>query len=87
LCSLVVPAEVAGDRGLLGGVAGVVAAVEGEVADRGELGLDPVQPGRVGRGVDEVDVVVSTPVGDLGLGVGAVVVADQVELADREASA
>src|SRR5918993_4227600 len=51
LGALVVPAEVAGDRGFPGGVAGVAAAVEGEVAQRGELGLDPVQPGGV-RGVD-----------------------------------
>ena len=34
---LVAPADVAGDRVLLGGVAGIVAAVEGEVAQRGEL--------------------------------------------------
>jgi len=36
-----VPADVAGDGGVLLGVAAVVGAVEGEVAQGGELGLDP----------------------------------------------
>ena len=37
------------DGGVLLAVAAVVGAVEGEVADSGELRFDPVQPGRVGR--------------------------------------
>jgi len=83
----IAPAEVASDGGFLGGVAGVVAAVEGEVADRGELALGPVQPRRVGGRVDQLDVVGRAPRGDLGLAVRSVVVADQVELPGREAAA
>ena len=45
-------------------MAGVVGAVEGEVAERLELGLDPVEPGRVGRRVGELDVVGLGPVAD-----------------------
>jgi hypothetical protein len=37
-------------------MAGMVGAVQGEVAQRGELGLDPVQPRAVGRGVGDLDV-------------------------------
>jgi hypothetical protein len=48
---------------LLGGVVGVVTAAEGEVADRGELALDPVQPGCVGGRVDQFDIVGQTPGG------------------------
>ena len=44
-------------------VAGVVGAVQGEVAQRLELGLDPVQPRGVGRGVGELDVVGGRPLG------------------------
>ena len=40
-----------------GGVVGVVGAVEAEVAQRVELGLDPVQPGGVVGRVGELDVV------------------------------
>ena len=62
-------------------MAGVVGAVEGEVARRLELSLDPIEPGRVGRGVGELDVVGLGPVGDamVGLGrqVGAEVVHDE----------
>ncbi len=61
-------------------MAGVVGAVEGEVAQRLELGLDPVEPGRVGRGVGELNVVGLGPDGDplvgLGRGEGAEVVED-----------
>ena len=42
----------------------MVGAVEGEVAQRGELGLDPVQPGRVRRGVGDLDVVRRRPASD-----------------------
>ena len=45
-------------------MAGMVGAVEGEVAQRLELGLDPVEPGRVGRRVGELDVVGLGPLGD-----------------------
>jgi hypothetical protein len=47
----VTPGEIAADHAGLLAVGGVVGAVEGEVAQRGELGLDPVQPARIGRGV------------------------------------
>jgi hypothetical protein len=71
----------------LGGAAGVVAAVEGEVPDRGELALDPVQSRGVGGRVDHLDVVIGAPGPDLGLAVRSVVVADQVELPGQEAAA
>jgi hypothetical protein len=37
----------------------MVGAVEGEVAQGRELGLDPVQPGAVGRQEDQLDVALS----------------------------
>jgi hypothetical protein len=43
-CTGVTPVEVAGDGGVLLGVAAVISAREREVAQRGELALDPVQP-------------------------------------------
>lgn len=46
-----------GDRGVLLVVAAVVGAVEGEAAQGGELGLDPVQPRAVGRQEDQLGVV------------------------------
>ena len=49
LGSGVAPAHVARDRVGLLGVAVVVGAVEREVAQGGELGFDPVEPGRIGR--------------------------------------
>lgn len=58
---LVPPNDVAADHAALGLVAGVVGAVEGEVTQGGELGLDPVQPGAVGRGVGDLDVVRRRP--------------------------
>jgi hypothetical protein len=83
----VAPAHVAGDRGFLSGVAAIVAAVEGEVADRGELALDPVQPRGVAGCVNQLDVVGRAPRDDLGLAVGSVVVTNQVKLPGREATA
>jgi hypothetical protein len=83
----VAPAEVAGDGGYLGSMAGVVAAVEGEVSDRGELALDPVQPRGVGERVDQLDVVGRALGPDLGFAVRSVVVTDQIELPGREAAA
>lgn len=56
-------------------------------AQRGELRLDPVQSGGVAGCVDQFDVVIGAPSGDLGLAVRDVVVADQVELPGREAAA
>jgi hypothetical protein len=41
-----------------GGVVEVVGAVDGQAAQRFELGLDAVQPGAVVRGVGDLDVVV-----------------------------
>ena len=58
---LVSPDDVATDHAALGLVAGVVGAVQGKVAQGGELGLDPVQPGGVRWGVGDLDAV------DLGL--------------------
>jgi hypothetical protein len=49
-------------------VALVVRAVETEVAQRGELGLDAVEPAGVVRGVGELDVVGSRPLAYPGVG-------------------
>jgi hypothetical protein len=81
----IAPAEIASDSGFLNSMGRVVAAIEAEVAQRRELALDPVQPRGVAGRVDQLDVVTGAPVGDLGLAVRAIVVADQIELADREA--
>nr|WP_206188866.1 hypothetical protein [Streptomyces hirsutus] len=64
---LVPPDDVAADHAALLLVAGVVGAVQREVTQGGELGLDAVQPGAVGRGVGELDVVSSGPVTDAGV--------------------
>jgi len=61
---LLLTPHVATDHQGLFGVAVVVGAVEREVAQRGELGLDPVQPGAVERDVGELDVVLRGPVPD-----------------------
>ncbi|ONH35146.1 hypothetical protein BL254_13270 [Protofrankia sp. BMG5.30] len=42
----------------------VVGAVESEVAQGGELGLNPVQPRAVGGGVSDLDVARRRPVPD-----------------------
>jgi hypothetical protein len=42
--ALIVPADVVTDRDVLLSVGAVVGAVEREVAQGGEFGLDPVQP-------------------------------------------
>ena len=73
------PGDVAADHAGLLAVAGVVGAVEGEVAQRGELGLDPVEPGAVERHVGELDVVRRRPVADPGVGLGGQVRAEVVE--------
>ena len=56
--------DVPADHAALFLVGGVVGAVEREVAQRGELGLDPVQPRRVERHVGELDVVRLRPLPD-----------------------
>jgi hypothetical protein len=48
----------------------VVGAVEGEVAQGGELGLNAVEPGAVGRGVGDLHVVGRGPVADPGIAWG-----------------
>ena len=66
----VAPDDVAADQACLVAVAVVVGAVEGEAAQTGELGLDPVEPGAVERYVGELDVVRCGPVTDAGVGLG-----------------
>src|SRR4051812_21075218 len=53
----VAPADVSGDGVALLVVAAVIGAVERVVAQGSELGLDPVQPRRVGRDEHQLDVV------------------------------
>jgi len=64
----------------LGAVVAVVGAVQREVAQGGELGLDAVEPAAVGRGVGDLDVArrgpVPDPAIDPGRQVGAEVVTD-----------
>jgi hypothetical protein len=64
VCVAVPPDDVAADHAGLLAMGGVVGAVEGEVAQRLELGFDPVQPRRVGRRVGEFDVVRRGPLTD-----------------------
>jgi hypothetical protein len=61
---LVPPDDVAADHAALFFVSGVVGAVQGEVAQGGEPGLDAVEPGAVGRRAGESDVVRRGPVAD-----------------------
>jgi len=63
MCIAVPPDDVAADHGCLLPVAGVIGAVESEVAECLELGLDPVEPGGVGRRVGQFDVVGLGPLG------------------------
>jgi hypothetical protein len=42
----------------------MVGAVEGELAQDRELSLDPVEPGAVGRGVGDLDIVRGSPSAD-----------------------
>ena len=65
-------------------VLGVVGAVEGEVAQRGELALDPVQPGGVARGEHQLDVMGRAPVADLVFLVWREVVAHDIQPPGRE---
>ena len=83
----VAPPQISSDGSFLHSVGRVVAAVKGEVAQCGELALNPVQPRGVAGRVVQLDPVSAAPVGDLGLGVGFVVVADQIQLPDGEAAA
>src|SRR3954447_1013125 len=77
------PGDVAADHAGLLAVGGVVGAVEGEVAQRGELRLDPVEPGAVERGVGDLDVVRLRPPADPVVGAGGQVRAEVVA-DDRE---
>lgn len=77
--ALVLPADVAGDRALLSAVTGVVDAVESEVAQRGELALNPVQPLRVARSEHQLDAVGRAPLRDFVSLVRVVVVTHAVE--------
>ena len=54
------PGDVAADHAGLLAVGVVVGAVEGEVVQRGELRLDPVEPGVVERHVSEFEVFAAT---------------------------
>src|SRR5450756_1300400 len=72
----VVPAQVRPDRGVLVSTALIVGAVEDERAKGPELALNEVQPARIGRGEDELDVVFGDPRLQLGLLVRAEVVED-----------
>jgi hypothetical protein len=56
---------VGADGAVLFAMAAVVGAVEGEVAQGGELGLDPVQPRSAGRQEDQLDVVRRGPRADV----------------------
>ena len=80
----VAPGDVAADRAALLLVGRVVGAVEGEVAQRGELGLYAVPPGSIRRRVGDLGVVRRRPLPDAlvfaGGQVGCEVVAD-----DRDA--
>jgi hypothetical protein len=77
------PGDVAADPAGLLGVAGVIGAFQGEVAQRGELRLDPVQPGSIRRHIGQLDVVGRSPLADprvvTGRQVRAVVVQHQAE--------
>jgi hypothetical protein len=64
----------------------MVGAVKREVAQRGELGLDPVQPRALGWQEHQLNLVVGAPGLDLGVVVRGEVVADHVELLARPAS-
>ncbi len=57
----------------------VVGALEGEVAQRGELGLDAVEPGAVEGHVDQPDVVHRRPLTDPAVGLGGQVGAKVVQ--------
>src|SRR3954447_4793192 len=73
------PCDVAADHAGLLGMGGVVSAVEREVAQRGELGLNPVEPARVGRGIGQLDVVGCCPVANAWVVAGAQVGAEVVQ--------
>ena len=64
---VVAPDDVPADHAGLLLVAGVVGAVEREVAQGRELGLDAVQPRRIGRGIGDLDVVRRRPGPDPGV--------------------
>src|SRR5581483_11101308 len=73
------PVDVAADHAGLGPVGFVVGAVEGEVAQGGELGLDPVEPAGVEGDVGQFDVVGLGPVPDPAVGLRGQVGTEVVE--------
>jgi hypothetical protein len=81
---LISPGDVAADHAGLLGVAGVVGAVQGEVAQRGDVPLDAVEVAGVGRGVGQLDVVGRRPGAYPGVPLGAQVRAGVVQH-DRQA--
>lgn len=76
---LVTPADVGADRVVLLAVAAVVGAAECEVPQRGELALDAVQPGRVGRQEHQFHVVADAPFPHLAAFVDRIVVCDRIQ--------
>ena len=73
------PGDVAADHPALLLVTVVVGAVNAEVAKRGELRLDAVEPARIEGDVGELDVVGGCPVADAGVSFGGAVRAPVVE--------
>src|SRR3954469_20238979 len=78
------PGDVAADHAGLLAVGRVIGAVEGEVAQGGELRLDAVEPGAVERGVGELDVGRRRPAADPVIAAGGQVRAEVVA-DDRQA--
>jgi len=76
---LVAPVDVAQQLALDGFVVGVIGALDDEATNGGEVALDPVEPGAVGRQEHELGVVVFEPGEDGGSRVGGEVVADDVQ--------
>ncbi len=59
------PPEIAPNRAHLFLVIGIIDTGQRELAQRGEMALDPVEPGGIRRGVDEFHVVRRRPILDL----------------------
>ncbi len=76
---LVAPSDVVADRRVLLVVAAVIGAVQREVAQGGELALDSVQPGRVGRQEHQLYSIGGTPFPHLTTLMDRVVIQDQVQ--------
>lgn len=76
---VVAPVDVAEQLALDRVVVGIVGAADDEAAHRGEVALDPVEPGAVGRQQDELGVVVGQPRVDVRGRVRGEVVEDEIE--------